>query len=141
MIRAMTEADISAVCTLDTQAFGKPWDSNSFADELNKDYAYYFVSEDENEITGYAGIWCIYETAELIRIAVLPKHQGKGIGRRLMAEIADCAASHGCERMMLEVRRSNENARHLYEKDGFSEISVRKGYYNGEDAIIMERIY
>ena len=58
-----------------------------------------------------------------------------------MDEIGECAKSQGCERMMLEVRKSNEKARKLYEKDGFSEISVRKGYYDGEDAIIMERLY
>ena len=40
--------------------------------------------------------------------------------------------------MMLEVRKSNIPAQKLYKKFGFNEISIRKGYYNGEDAVIME---
>ena len=55
-----------------------------------------------------------------------------------MKKIFECSAECGCERMMLEVRASNIGARKLYKKYGFNEISVRKGYYNGEDAIIME---
>lgn len=141
MIRKMTEADISVVCRLDSKAFSDMWNEQSFIDEINKDYAHYFVCETNGEITGYAGIWCIYETAELIRIAILPEYQGKGIGSKLMTEVIECAKSYGCERMMLEVRHSNIEAKHLYEKYGFTEISVRKGYYNGEDAIIMERVY
>lgn len=141
MIRKMTESDIPKVCHLDSKAFSDPWNDASFKDELKKDYAFYFVYEDNGEIIGYAGIWCIFETAELIRIGVLPDYEGRGIGTQLMAEIEDAAKSNACERMMLEVRRGNEVARRLYEKNGFSEISVRKGYYNGEDAIIMERVY
>ncbi len=141
MIRKMTKGDIPSVCHLDSEAFSDFWNDASFKDELEKDYAFYFVYEDNGEIIGYAGIWCIFETAELIRIGVLPEYQGKGIGARLMAEIEIAAKSKACERMMLEVRRGNKTARRLYEKNGFSEISVRKGYYNGEDAIIMERVY
>ncbi len=39
----------------------------------------------------------------------------------------------------LEVRPSNKEARPLYEKYGFKEVGVRRGYYtdDGEDALIM----
>lgn len=141
MIRKMTDEDISSVSMLDSKVFSKSWNEQMFCDEIKKDYAHYFVCEMDGEIVGYAGIWCIYETAELMRIGVLPTYRGRGIGKQLMDEIGACAKSQGCERMMLEVRKSNEKARKLYEKDGFSEISVRKGYYDGEDAIIMERVY
>ena len=43
--------------------------------------------------------------------------------------------------MILEVRDTNIAARRLYERVGFKKISIRRGYYDGEDAIIMERIY
>ena len=41
----------------------------------------------------------------------------------------------------LEVRTGNEAAKRLYEKFGFKEAGLRKGYYedNGEDAVIMWR--
>lgn len=135
----MTSADIDAVTVIDRAAFGKPWHKQDFTDELDKDYAYYFTARHCGAIAGYAGIWCVYETAELIRIAVEPKIQRNGIACRLMEHILKLAAEQGCEKMMLEVRKSNGAARALYKKYGFCEISVRKGYYDGEDAVIMEK--
>ena len=113
-IREMTAVDIPSAREIDINSFSHPWSEQFFVDELKKDYSRYFVMETDGEILGYVGIWCIYETAELIRIATAPKHLRKGI------------------------RASNIGARKLYKKYGFNEISVRKGYYNGEDAIIME---
>ena len=138
-IRNMTEKDIPKAAAVDAKAFNKPWGSMSFADEIKKDYAHYFVCEDETEIIGYVGIWCLYETAELIRIAVNPSRQQNGVGSILMTEILNCARDCGCERMLLEVHAENTPAQSLYSKFGFSEISVRKGYYDGADARIMEK--
>ena len=138
IVREMTYNDIASVADVDRAAFSDAWKDDSFADELKKDYSHYFVAETDGEIMSYAGIWCIYETAELIRIATTPKHQQKGVAKELMQTILECAKSCGCERMMLEVRKSNIPAQRLYKKFGFNEISIRKGYYSGEDAVIME---
>ena len=138
IVREMTYNDIASVADVDRAAFSDAWKDDSFADELKKDYSHYFVAETDGEILGYAGIWCIYETAELIRIATSPNHQKKGVAKELMQAILECAKNCGCERMMLEVRKSNIPAQKLYKKFGFNEISIRKGYYNGEDAVIME---
>jgi len=41
----------------------------------------------------------------------------------------------------LEVRRSNESALRLYEREGFELVRVRKGYYPPrEDALIMRKL-
>ena len=40
---------------------------------------------------------------------------------------------------MLEVKVDNINAIKLYEKFDFKVIHIRRGYYNGVDALIMER--
>lgn len=138
IVREMTYNDIASVADVDRAAFSDAWKDDSFADELKKDYSHYFVAETDGEIMSYAGIWCIYETAELIRIATSPNHQKKGVAKELMQAILECAKNCGCERMMLEVRKSNIPAQKLYKKFGFNEISIRKGYYNGEDAVIME---
>ena len=56
-----------------------------------------------------------------------------------MCALMRTAAERGVERMTLEVRPSNLPARRLYERLGFVEIGIRKGYYqdNNEDAILM----
>ena len=139
IVREMTYNDIASVAEVDKAAFSDAWKDDSFADELKKDYSHYFVCESDGEIVGYAGIWCIYETAELIRIATTPGFRKKGVAKELMQKISECAKSCGCERMMLEVRESNIPAQELYKRFGFNEISIRKGYYNGEDALILEK--
>ena len=44
-------------------------------------------------------------------------------------------------RFTLEVRRSNDVAIHLYEREGFRAAGLRRRYYqdNGEDALVMWR--
>ena len=137
-IRQMTSEDISATIALDAMAFNKPWGEQFFRDELGKDYGYYIVAELDGEIVGYGGVWCIYETAELIRIAVNPKLRRRGIADAIMHSLFVHSKDCGCEKMMLEVRKSNTPATGLYIKHNFKEISIRRGYYDGEDAVIME---
>ena len=141
IIREMTREDIDAVVGVDNAAFSDAWKETTFCEEAEKDYSHYFVCETDDEIIGYAGIWCIYETAELIRIATVPEFRKRGIAKELMQKVLECAEIYGCERMMLEVRRSNIPAQELYKKFGFNEISIRKGYYNGEDALILEKAF
>lgn len=69
---------------------------------------------------------------ELMRIAVLPEFRGQGYGRELLRQVK-------VPDMFLEVRAGNAAARALYEKEGFSQIGTRRGYYwNGEDAVLYK---
>ena len=43
----------------------------------------------------------------------------------------------GARHLTLEVRATNTDAQLLYERFGFSPVGKRKGYYQGEDAIVM----
>jgi ribosomal-protein-alanine N-acetyltransferase len=47
----------------------------------------------------------------------------------------------GARSATLEVRRSNEDARRLYERFGFASAGVRRAYYSNpvEDALVMWR--
>jgi ribosomal protein S18 acetylase RimI-like enzyme len=53
-------------------------------------------------------------------IGVIKEYRNKGIGRRLIDEVEKKARAIGCCKITLEVIDSNENARHLYEKQGFN---------------------
>ena len=52
--------------------------------------------------------------------------------------INDCRKNNVLS-ITLEVKKSNNNAIHLYEKLGFNKVSIRKGYYQGIDGILMEK--
>lgn len=69
---------------------------------------------------------------ELMRIAVLPEFRGQGYGKELLRQVK-------VPNMFLEVRAGNAAARALYEKEGFTQIGTRRGYYwNGEDAALYK---
>ncbi|MCL2002445.1 MAG: GNAT family N-acetyltransferase [Oscillospiraceae bacterium] len=72
-----------------------------------------------------AGVCCvsIYNggtTLWIREIAVDPRHQGKGIGKRLMEQAIKYGADNGAERGFLAADILNQNAIGLYQKYGFS---------------------
>jgi ribosomal protein S18 acetylase RimI-like enzyme len=52
-------------------------------------------------------------------LAVLPEHQGHGIGRALLEEAERRAHAEGSAKLTLEVHESNEGAKRLYARFGF----------------------
>lgn len=94
------------------------------------------VYENENGIIGFIVFSKLYEVADLTYIVVDPQYRRCGIGKKLLDEI--CKDS-SVERIMLEVRESNENAIEFYKNNGFVILRKINNYYNGEDALSMER--
>ncbi len=79
--------------------------------------------------------------ADVLTLAVDPMHWGNGTGTALLQALLDEAAKRHCAEVFLEVRADNPRARGLYELHGFTEIGVRRGYYQpaGVDAIVMRK--
>jgi ribosomal-protein-alanine N-acetyltransferase len=76
---------------------------------------------------------------EILNLAVRPDRRRQGLGRHLLGHVLHLCDNMGIKRGYLEVRRSNDAARNLYQAYGFAEVGVRSKYYpdNREDAIIM----
>jgi ribosomal-protein-alanine N-acetyltransferase len=74
-------------------------------------------------------------------LAVRRAHWGEGVGTALLTALLDEAHRRGLPRVELEVRADNERAQRLYQRFGFEEVRVRRGYYqpSGTDAIVMVR--
>lgn len=139
-IRSMEEKDLPQIMAIERACFPTPWAQQSYLNELRaNDYARYFCLENDSEIIGYMGLWFILEEGHITNIAIHPKYQGQGLGELLIRSVIQLMVPEGMERMTLEVRASNYVARSLYEKIGFINAGIRKGYYtdNNEDAVIM----
>lgn len=79
----------------------------------------------------------------IMNVAVDPMFQRKGLARRLVEHVVQ-AADRRQAQLFLEVRESNDAAKALYERVGFSPIGQRKNYYPNSDgsretAIVMSR--
>ena len=76
---------------------------------------------------------------ELLKIAVLPDFQKRGIAKNLLSKLSNDMRDLSATKIILEVRKSNTSAQKFYEKLKIKNIATRKNYYsNGEDAILME---
>lgn len=140
MIRAAEDQDLDRIAELENVLFAdSPWPWKEFEHELHENpFAILLVDEEEGRVVGYLDYWILYEQAQVATIGVDPEFQNRGIGSALLSYAEKDAADQGCETFSLEVRVSNAPARHLYEKHGFIQVNIRKGYYeNGEDAYLM----
>ena len=59
------------------------------------------------------------EVASLHILAVAPEYQGRGVSKRMMADIISLIKKNGKKAVRLDTLASNIPARHLYEKLGF----------------------
>lgn len=139
-VRTMRPADLDEVMVIERRSFSAPWEESTFRGLMRRPSAALLVAETDDELTGYSVMWFAADEGELGDIAVIPERRGEGIGRRLLRESISVAASRGTRSLYLEVRESNDVARRLYEKVGFSVVGVRKQYYTEpvEDAIVMK---
>ena len=139
-IRRMTVSDVDAVHAIEEATFARPWSRQSFYEEMTRNVcARYLVAEENGRVLGFAGMWVVLDEGHITNIAIEQAFRGRGIGRRLTAELMQYAANLGVHYMTLEVRRSNAVAQHVYTRLGFIQVGVRKRYYedNGEDALFL----
>lgn len=115
---------------------------------LNNFFPQYKISEDpferylgyfDRELVGIVAYSIIYERAEINYICVKQEYQGKHIGSLLLDKTVENIKTHNCLSISLEVRKDNIKAINLYKKYDFKQVSVRKKYYNGVDALLMVR--
>lgn len=142
-IGALVESDAARCAELEAQLFGgdDPWPAAAFRRAIGAADHHYVAARIGDTLVGYGGIARLGRTPpfefEVHTIGVDPAYQGRGVGRRLLAELlayADGGVVH------LEVRTDNAAAIALYRTVGFVETGVRKRYYrNGADAYMMRR--
>jgi ribosomal-protein-alanine acetyltransferase len=96
------------------------------------------LAEREGALHGFLVAQHIDSEWELENIVVSSAERRKGIGGRLMRALMDAANESASDSVFLEVRESNHPARRFYERTGFQQAGVRKGYYRDppEDAVL-----
>jgi [ribosomal protein S18]-alanine N-acetyltransferase len=144
VLRPMTMADLDEVVELEHRVFeAEAWTRQMLAGELEQQPAsrYYVVADHNGRVAGYAGLLAAGWQADVVTIAVAADRWGQGIGSALLEALLDEAARRGCREVFLEVRTDNRRAQELYRRHWFTEIGIRKGYYqpSGADALVMRR--
>lgn len=138
-VRAMQIKDADAVSRLERQIFSRPWSRKGFIDALSLGNTIFLVAEEEGRILGYIGMYFSIDEGEITNVAVDPVERCRGVGAMLLDAIKKEAEHRFLARLILEVRVSNDTAIRLYERNGFMNCGIRKGFYEEpkEDAYIM----
>ena len=142
-LRPLCYEDLAAVLDLERSLFpDDAWSPGMFAEELAMQGRgrHYVAAGEGNELVGYAGMMLPGgRQAEVLTLAVNQAHWGRGIGSALLTDLLEEAGRHDCAEVFLEVRADNPRAQDLYQRFGFSNIGIRRGYYqpSGMDAIVM----
>ena len=94
------------------------------------------VYEEDRNILGFIQYKLLYETLEIINIAVKEEYQNRKIGTKLLDHISELGENH----ILLEVNENNKKAIEFYKKNDFKIIRIIKNYYRDGDGYSMERI-
>jgi [ribosomal protein S18]-alanine N-acetyltransferase len=138
-----TIEQIDAVLTIEQASFTNPWTREMYLAELQNpgvSFCYLAYDADDRPI-GFCSFWHVLDELHINNLAVLPEHRRAGVGTALLTFALNEGARLGAARATLEVRRSNDPARYLYERFGFTVAGVRRGYYTRpiEDALVLWR--
>ena len=83
----------------------------------------YFLAEIDGEMVGGGGIYPTdglpEDTCELVKMYLLPKARGHGLGRLLIENCISAAIENGFRKIYLETMPELKQALHVYEKFGF----------------------
>lgn len=136
----LKESDMDAVVLWESQCFGIPWTKEQVAFEfMSNPFFVGYQALENQDVVGYVIVWKTYEQAQISRIGILPKYQGKGLGKKMLECIKEQCWKMGCTSINLEVRSKNWAGIALYESCGFTHIHTVKDYYpDGSDAYVYE---
>ena len=113
--------------------------ATELADTRNR---YYLAAEDEDgALLGWAGVMVDRRRAEILTVGVVPPRAAQGIGARLLAALLAEAVRARRRRGVPRGPRRQRGRPWLYEREGFVEVGLRRGYYDAGrvDAVVMRR--
>ncbi|UDY24314.1 ribosomal protein S18-alanine N-acetyltransferase [Nocardioides sp. Kera G14] len=142
-IRSAEPADVEAIAASELESFPDDAWTPAYLEAVvdgQMPTVRLLALEVSDDLAGHAIISILFEDAELQRIAVLPAYRRRGFGRLLLNAAEGFSQSKGAERLLLEVRETNQAALALYRAQGYVEIDRRLGYYrDGSTGIVLEK--
>lgn len=139
----VSPSEIDVILNVEQASFTHPWTHEMYLAELNNEgVSFFYLARDEcHHVVGYCSFWRILDELHINNLAVLPERRREGVASALLTRVLQEGVRLGAKRCILEVRQSNDAARHLYEGFGFSRVGVRSNYYGNpvEDALVLRR--
>jgi len=138
-IEKMEEKHIGAVLEIEESSFSTPWTRTMFVQDAVLEYSISYVLIVDYELAAYISCWTVLDEITINKIACRAAHRRCGYSTMLLSHLIHNVCGNGVMSLHIEVRTSNDTAILFYEKSGFIQTGIRKGYYSdtNEDAILM----
>jgi ribosomal-protein-alanine N-acetyltransferase len=142
-IGRLTEGDLGEIMQIERMSFRAPWSPSMFMQDLSFPIARCLAArvpgDAAKQLAGYIICWFVADEVHVTNIAVRKDLRKRGVATRLVEEALRLARNERMQYCTLEVRKSNEAAKGLYQRLGFEARGIRPKYYsdNNEDALIM----
>lgn len=133
IILPLTKDKIPAAAVLEKECLDTAWSENAISEFLSSDTAVYLYCETDGVLSGILSATLLFGEAEIENIAVSKDFRRRGIGKDMVN-----ALKQKCEKIFLLVKEDNYGAIEFYTSVGFVKNGVRRGYYRGKDACLME---
>lgn len=133
---------IDEIEQLEKQCFSVPWSRQALISQLPDDMHIFIAAFNESgSVLGYVGMMYVLDEGYISNVAVSPECRRLGIADKLIESLIKRANERNLSFVTLEVRESNLPAIELYRKFGFSDVGMRRNYYNRptENAILMTK--
>jgi [ribosomal protein S18]-alanine N-acetyltransferase len=129
-IRAMLQYDLPQVAEVDADAFELLWQNSlTSLEQAYPQAVLATVAEANGQVLGYQLSTRNPLGIHLARLAVRPIHQGHGVGRALISDLAQQAERRGMFRLTVNTQNDNAASLALYKKTGFRETGERYPVY------------
>ncbi|CYU38509.1 TPA: GNAT family N-acetyltransferase [Streptococcus suis] len=139
MIRSIEYADLSAIREINAQVLGYdiPLEQTKIqferCSETNGHTILVFEDDETGQVSGYIHAQ-VYESLysdtglNILGLAVLPGHQGQGIGASLLKAVEQIAQKEGYHFIRLNSAESRLQAHLFYEKNGYHSDKMQKRF-------------
>ena len=127
-VEELNARDRAAVASLWTEVgLTRPWNSplEDFDRALNGATSTVLGLRNDEEVIGTVMVGHDGHRGWVYYLAVVPTHQGQGLGKELMKDAEDWLRGRGVVKVQLIVRHSNEAVAGFYHRLGYNDDEVR----------------
>lgn len=142
-IRRAGKDDAKAIAQIEAECFSVPWSEAEITATMSQENSVFLVCEFGGKICGYIGAYFAADEGYITNIAVSEKSRRQGLASAVLQKLKEEGEKLGLAFWTLEVRKTNDGARSLYEKNGFKTVGLRPRFYSNptEDAVLMTYTY
>ena len=135
MVRKISSDDLNQINDLGLKYDSKFIELYNIGNYIDNEVYLLYGYEICGKLVGFIIATYICEIIEIQLIFVDNEFRKQGIATQLIEYLT----KYQHEKILLEVSKENTEAFNLYKKLNFNVIAERKKYYNGIDALVMER--